>query len=126
MFCGESNAKGIGACFFSSFHLSRMMCVRYHMEICEKVPISLGILCGKILRFVSCLVVVMWIAPLKPTVMTMGSNVVHCCWASNGCRMACFFFQLIGCGCFREFVVAICEFEEFYFKLWVGCEWGFS
>ena len=42
--------RGIRSCFFSSFLSVRMMCVRYLMEICEKVPMSLWTLLVRILR----------------------------------------------------------------------------
>ena len=35
---------GIGDCYFSSFLLFRMMCVRYRIDIFEKISISLWIL----------------------------------------------------------------------------------
>lgn len=48
---------------FSSPFSFRMICVRYRIEICEKVSISLWTLLGGILRLRSLWVVVAWMDP---------------------------------------------------------------
>lgn len=78
--------SGIGACFFSSFLLFRIMCVRCEMEVCENVFMSFCTLLLGILRLNSVLVVLMWMDLRMLTVMIFGGRTHHPCWVGNGTR----------------------------------------
>ena len=59
--------SGTKACFFSDFHLFRIMCVRYLVAIWEKDSISLWILELGICRSWRSLTIVVCIVPPIPT-----------------------------------------------------------
>lgn len=64
-FFGEGGicSRESNACHYSSFILFRMICVRYLMEILEKVSIKFCSLLVGLLSSVSFFVVVMWMEP---------------------------------------------------------------
>lgn len=72
---------GLGILVFSSFLLFRMMCVRYQIDICEKVSIALWILGLGVLSTLRLLRVVLRIIPLMFAMMIIGGLTLHPCCA---------------------------------------------
>ena len=77
-------SRGVGARYFSSFLMLRIICVRYRTAICEKVFIGLLILYCGILKSKRFLMDGVGMEPLVHVMMMIGMR-TRC--ASSGCGM---------------------------------------
>ena len=64
--------------------------MRYLIEICEKMSMSLWILLVRILRSIRFLIVALCMMPLLHVVMVIEGRIVHPCWVSDVCSMSFF------------------------------------
>lgn len=116
---------GLGILVFSSFLLFRMMCVRYQIDICEKVSIALWILGLGVLSTLRLLRVVLRIIPLMFAMMIIGGLTLHpCCAIRRGWSKNTYFKFPSYCFLW-EYIIGMRRFQELYNKVWAWRNLGF-
>ena len=78
----------MGVCFFSSYLLCMIICVRHLTENCERVSMILWIFGVGILRSMGCPVVEVSIIPRMLAIIITGGRTCHPCWVNNGWSIA--------------------------------------